>query len=339
MRTEATGTLSVLAVRAIAMGAARGGLPPAELCARFGLDPALLADVDARVPVADVVALWQEVPRLVADDDFGLHLAELAAAAPQGLGGQLIATSPTLGEGLRRMLRFERVFHDVRTSELVIEGDEAVLVHDTRGGIPLPRHAAEFGWAWLLLIARRVTGAAIAPRRVTFGHPAPPSIDEHARLFGVRPSFSAEVPRLVLARAELDRACLAADAALAEILDSHARSLLSRLPSTPELVAQVRAAAMEALARGELSVAAVARRLGLAPRTLQRRLADEHRASFQSVADELRADLARQWLANPTMAVAEVAFALGFADQSAFHRAFVRWTGQTPGQFRQNPRA
>jgi AraC-like DNA-binding protein len=339
MRTEATGTLSVLAVRVIAMGAARGGLPPAELCARFGLDPALLADVDARVPVADVVALWHEVPRLVADDDFGLHLAELAASAPQGLGGQLIAASPTLGDGLSRILRFERVFHDVRTSELALEGDEATFSHDTRGGLPLPRHAAEFGWAWLLLIARRVTGAAIVPRRVTFSHPAPPRLDEHTRILGVRPSFGAEVPRLVLARAELARACLSADAALAEILDSHARSLLARLPSTPELIAQVRAAAMESLARGDLTVASVARRLGLAPRTLQRRLADEHGSSFQSVADDLRADLARQWLASPTMAVAEVAFALGFADQSAFHRAFVRWTGQTPGQFRQKPRA
>jgi AraC-like DNA-binding protein len=338
MRTEATGTLSVLAVRTIAMGAAARGLPPEELCARFGIDPALLADVDARVPVSDVVALWNAVPGLVGDEDFGLHLAELAAAAPQGLGGQLIAASPTLGEGLRRILRFERVFHDVRTSELVLEGDEAAIVHDTRGGLPLPRHAAEFGWAWVVLVARRVTGAAMAPRRVAFGHPAPRDAGEHLRVLGVRPAFGAEVPRLVLARADLDRASTEADAALAEILDSHARTLLARLPTAPELVAQVRAAALQALAKGGLSVAAVAHELGIAPRTLQRRLADEHGTSFQAVADELRAHLARQWLGEPSRAVAEVAFTLGFADQSAFHRAFVRWTGMTPGQFRRQPR-
>jgi AraC-like DNA-binding protein len=334
MRSEATGTLSVIAVRVIAMGAAARGLAPPELCARFRLDPALLADVDARVPVADVVALWNEVPRLVADEDFGLHLAELAAAGPQSLGGQMIAASPTLGEGLRRILRFERVFHDVRTSELVLDGDEAAIVHDTRGGIPLPRHAAEFGWAWLVLIARRVTGASITPRRVAFGHPAPPRLDEHVRVLGARPSFGAEIPRLVLARADLGRASTEADAALAEILDSHARGLLARLPASPELIAQVRAAALEALTRGELSVASVARRLGLAPRTLQRRLAAEHGTSFQALVDDLRAHLARQWLGERALAVAEVAFALGFADQSAFHRAFVRWTGVTPGQFR-----
>jgi len=342
VRTEATGTLSVLAVRVIAMGAAastRGGLPPEELCRRFGIDLGLLADVDARVPVADVVALWNQVPELVGDEDFGLHLAELVAMAPQGLGGQMIAASPTLGDGLRRVLQFERIFHDVRTSELVLEGEEAAIVHDTRGGIPLPRHAAEFGWAWLLLIARRVTGATIAPRRVAFGHAEPRSVGEHARVFGQRPEFGVEVPRLVLARGDLDRASVEADAALAEILDSHARGLLARLPTAPELVAQVRTAAMQAMATGQLSVAGVARRLGIAPRTLQRRLADEHGTSFQAVIDELREQLARQWLGERGLAVAEVAFSLGFADQSAFHRAFVRWTGVTPGQFRRQARS
>jgi AraC-like DNA-binding protein len=338
MRSESTGTLSVMAVRAIAMGAATRGLAPPELCARFGLDPALLADVDGRVPVSVVVALWNQVPALIGDDDFGLHLAELAAAAPQSLGGQLVAASPTLADGLRRLLRFERVFHDVRTSQLLIEADEAVIVHDTRGGIPVPRHAAEFGWAWLVLMARRVTGAPITPRRVAFAHAAPPSSDEHARLFGVRPSFAVAVSRMVLAPSDLERPSRVADAALAEILDSHARGLLERLPTAADLIAQVRAAAHAALAKGSLSVSVVARQLGLSPRTLQRRLAAEHDTSFQAVIDELRGQLARQWLSDGTIAVAEVAFALGFADQSAFHRAFVRWTGVTPGQFRRQPR-
>jgi hypothetical protein len=187
MRTEATGTLSVLAVRTIAMGAARHGLLPAELCARFGIDPALLADVDARVPVADVIALWQEVPRLVGDEDFGLHLAELAAAAPQGLGGQLIAASPTLGDGLRRVLRFERVFHDVRTSELVLEGDEAAIVHDTRGGIPLPRHWQTSVPHGLSFLVRSRDFVLVPPRDAASPRLSRPARVSAAPLLRVRP--------------------------------------------------------------------------------------------------------------------------------------------------------
>jgi AraC-like DNA-binding protein len=336
-RAELTGTLSILGVRAIALGAATRGLPPAELFARFGIAPDLVADVDARVPVSLMIELWEKVPALVRDNDFGLHLAEVACAAPQGLGGQLIAASPTLGDGLRRLLRFERVFHDVRTSELVIEGDEAAIVHDTRGSIPLPRHAAEFGWAWIVLMARRVCGAPVTPRRIHFGHSSPARIGEHERVLGVRPVFEAEVPRLVLGRTDLDRASVTADAALVEILDRHATGLLERLPAAPGLIAQVHVAAQRALAQGEITIAAVAKQLGLAPRTLQRKLARDHGTSFQAVIDDLRSHLARRWLADRAISVAEVSFALGFADQSAFHRAFVRWTGMTPGQFRRQP--
>jgi AraC-like DNA-binding protein len=328
----APGTLSVLAVRAIAAGAAKRGLAPAELCARFAIAPALLADVEARVPVSLVVALWTEVPALVGDDDFGLHVAELIAAAPQGLGGRLIAAAPTFGEGLRRLLRFERVFHDVRTSELTVSGDRAVLAHDTRGGLALPRHAAEFGWAFLVLLGRRTTGAQLVPLAVELRHPAPASTAEHVRLFGVAPRFGAAVDRLVLRRGDLDRAQHGADAALAEILEAHAQGLHQRLPATPDLLDRARAAIRDGLPDAA-AVSAVARRLGLAPRTLQRRLADRG-VTFQGLVDEVRRDLARQLLAAPATAVAEVAFALGFADQSAFHRAFVRWTGQTPGSWR-----
>jgi AraC-like DNA-binding protein len=333
-RSESDGTLSVLMVRAIAMGAATRGLSPPELCARFDLDPALLADVDGRVSVPIIVRLWNEVPALVDDDDFGLHLAELTAAAPQSLGGHMIGASPTLGDGVRRILRFERVFHDVRSSELILDGDAAIMRHDARGGIAVPRHALEFGWAWLILLARRVTGAPIAPVSIAFAHAAPARSDEHARILGVRPRFGADVAELVLARRDLERPSLVADASLLEILDSHAQGLLSRLPAAPDLVANLRAAVERALARGALTIAKVAPQLGVSPRTLQRRLADEHGTSFQAVVDEVRAQLARHWLDERELSVAEVAFALGFADQSAFHRAFVRWTGATPGQYR-----
>jgi AraC-like DNA-binding protein len=334
MRSEATGTFSVLIARVAVMAAAAQGMPPPDFCARFGLDPLVLADIDARLPVSDVVAIWEQLPALLGDEDFGLHAAELGAAAPQGLAGQMIAASTTLGEGLRRLVRFERVFHDVRTSQMVLDGDTASIIHDTRGGLSMPRHGTEFVWAYLLLMARRITGAPITPLRLELPHPAPARSDEHVRVLGVRPSFGCAASRLTVARSDLDRPSRTADAALAEILDSHARGLLEQLPTEPDLLAQVRAAAHAALSAGELTVKHVARRLGISPRTLQRRLADEHGTSFQMVVDDLRADLARRWLGDRNIAIGEVAFALGFAEQSAFHRAFVRWTGITPGQFR-----
>lgn len=331
---EAKGTLSSEALRVLALGAAHRLAPPA-FCQRFALDAATLADPDARVPVATVVRVWDELPALVEDEDaFGIHLAERAVQAPLGLGGQLVVSAATLGDGLRRILAFERVFHDVAQSELVLDGDRAVLRHDPRG-MRLPRHASEFGSAWIVLMARRVTGANVVPRAVGFAHAAPASLAEHARVFGVRPTFGGDVPELVLRRADLERPSRGVDPALGAILDSHARLLLARLPASRELVDLARAAVHAAMLAGAPTVAAVARRLEIRPRTLQRQLR-EHGTSVAKLLDEVRADAARRWLADPTVSIAEIAFGLGFAEVSAFHRAFVRWSGATPGHFRRS---
>jgi AraC-like DNA-binding protein len=231
------------------------------------------------------------------------------------------------------MLRFERVFHDVKSSKLILDGDEARLVHDTTGSLPLPRHAAEFGMAWVVMLARRTTGEAIIPRDVLFAHPAPGPIDEHRRLFGIEPRFGAAANAVHLRVEDLARPHRAADPALADVLASHARHLLERLPDSSDLTAQVRRAIHDGLTAGDAALATIARALELSPRTLQRQLRGEGQ-SFRALLDEVRRELAPRYLRESRFSVAEVAFALGFADQTAFHRAFVRWTGEPPGAFR-----
>jgi AraC-like DNA-binding protein len=85
----------------------------------------------------------------------------------------------------------------------------------------------------------------------------------------------------------------------------------------------------DALTIGDPSGRAHGRRLGLSPRTLQRRLG-EHRASFQRLLADVRRELADQYLRRPDLSLGEVAFLLGYQDLSSFHRAFRRWSGRTP---------
>jgi AraC-like DNA-binding protein len=329
---EAVGTVSIEALSVLALGAADRLTVP-EFCTRFALAPTLLADPDARVPVALMVRVWDELPAMVDDENaFGLHLAERAVAAPLGLAGHLVTSAASLEHGLRRVLAFQRVFHDGALSRLALDGQRAVIRLDPLG-MRMPRHATEFEWAWLVLISRRMTGANITPLSVVFTHPSPPSRSEHVRVFGVSPKFDGELPELVLRRTDLDRSSRGADPALGAILESHARLLQARLPATQELIDRARAAVHAAILMGKPTVAAVASQLDIAPRTLQRRLR-EYDTSLVQLIDEVRVEAARRWLADPTVSVAEIAFGLGFAEVSAFHRAFVRWTGATPGQFR-----
>ena len=117
-----------------------------------------------------------------------------------------------------------------------------------------------------------------------------------------------------------------------EVVEAHARSLLTQFPDQHGLDARLRAAICEAMRAGELSLERVATRLGTPARTLQRRLKTEG-TSFATMVDALRRDLAERYLRDRRVTIQETAFLLGFSDVSAFHRAFVRWTGETPKRF------
>ncbi len=230
--------------------------------------------------------------------------------------------------------RFERVLHDVETTRLEESEEQVRIIFDTHGSVPLPRHAIEFAWAFWVLLGRRVTGAPASPRQVTFMHPEPESSALHRELFGVEPEFGAPDHRLVYSRADLELPCLAPDPALGELLEHWASSQLRRLPPRAPFVADVHRAVAREFASGDVSLPRVASRMGLGERTLQRRLRD-HGLKFADVLDQVRRAIALERLAGPDASLAETAFALGFSDQTAFHRAFMRWTGTSPGRYRQ----
>jgi len=338
MARASDGTVSVLILRALVFGAAARGLDASSLAERAGipaelLTPASLSDPDARVPAAHVVRLWQHLPEALSDDSFGLRLAELAAGAPLSVGWWVVWSSPTLGDGLSQAIRYQRLLHDQAQSELVWSDREGIYRHQI-GPVPdrAPRHAIEFGFASFTRFARRATGRSITPSRVGFQHAAPEDLNPYRAVFGSNVRFGATFDELAFDRESLALPLLTADSSLQEVVESHARNVLLRFPDQQGLDARLRQAICEELRSGQLSLEAVAKRLGTPPRTLQRRLRQEGKG-FAAVVDELRCELSERYLRDRRLSVAETAFLVGFSDVSAFHRAFVRWTGKTPRTF------
>jgi AraC-like DNA-binding protein len=329
----------VLLVRALVAGAAELGLAGEELAAAIGAPVATfsadaLSDPDARVPASLVLALWAYLPTKCPDESFGLWLSERLHAAPLSLATWVISTSPTLGDGFARALRYQRLLHDEAQSELRLSPTEAVYRHQV-GAPPFraPTAALEFGFVSFLQLARRMTGVAIVPKRVRLAHAAPRDRTRHRAWFGPDLEFSATDDELVLDRADLDRAVLGADPMLSRIVEAHATAALARLPERSELRARVRAQIHDLLRDGTPSVEALCQRLRLSRRTLQRHLGAAG-TSFAEELDRSRHELSLRYLADARISLQEAAFLLGFADATAFHRAFQRWTGQTPTSFR-----
>lgn len=309
----------------------------------FQTVPPVLAEAslhvpEQRIPFAQLVALFEQAARLTGDEDFGLHLSEQTLLQVFDVFGYTILHSPTLGEALRRLVRYYHLWTD-GAAFAVTETPQSVRITYTvlDAAVGPRRQDAEYS---LGVVARQmclITGQTLMPQQVAFQHAAPASVAEHERIFRAPLCFHQPVNELLFARAVLDLPVLQAEAGLGDVLNRYAQELLARYPPQNGLGERLRQRLSAALRGGDVSMAALASDLQLSARSLQRKLQAEG-TSYQRVLDEMRHELARQYLREPHLTIGEVAYLLGFSETAAFHRAFRRWTGLTPGEFQRTNR-
>ena len=335
-QNKAPVTVSVRSVRPVVERLRALGLDVGAALASAGAAPAVLDDPDGRIPHALALAVWREAVRRSGDHAFGIHAAEQIRSGAFDVLDYATRSSATLGEGLERLVRYHRILHDAAVVQLRVEANSARLTHalpaDTVG---LPRHPAEFIVAAWVVVARQATGLHFAPVEVSFHHSPPADLTEHRRLFGAPLRFNRPLNGIVLRRALLDTPLVKADPGLCAVLERHVRELIERVPRATAFSDRVRQLVANELSSGGSSAATVARQLHMSRRTLQRQLGADG-TSFRVLSDALRSELAMRYLCEREIAIAEVAFLLGFSETSAFHRAFKRWSGTTPSAYRKN---
>jgi AraC-like DNA-binding protein len=309
--------------------AEREGLPREVLLARSRLEPASLADPDGRVLLRSVYALLEAC--LALGDEL-VHLRMTRRMEPATLDALafLTSTSATFGEGVRAMLRYQRIFSEGERYEWVDDDEGARVVYQPWGA-PRPAHRAmaEMFVVDLIDNGARLVGAPLEGVRVLLAHGAPRDRRAHAALLGVEASFDAPayaivIPSRVLAMPPASGGHAAMAAFFTRHLEEHLRALAPETTGARTIAALLRG--------GEADLETLASRLQMSPRTLQRRLADEG-VSLRVLAEDARRARASALLEGGA-SIAEVAYTLGYSEPSAFHRAFRRWTRQTPEQFR-----
>jgi AraC-like DNA-binding protein len=195
--------------------------------------------------------------------------------------------------------------------------------------------AETYRLAALLTASRELSGVDVVPAEVAFTYAQPPSTTPYREHFRCPLRFSAHSGRLVFRRSDLDLAVVGADETLAGYLSNYAEQVLASLVHGETMRHRVRAAIWSLLGDGLPSLKQVAEAVRMPPRTLQRRLAAE-RTSLQREIEGVRKTMAFAVLRHPSMLIEDVAFLLGYAEPSTFFRAFKRWTGTTPRQFRED---
>lgn len=327
-------TIQAKAVEKIARAAAAHGVTAESLYRAVGLNPSVLNDPDERIPFAQIVSLYEKAASLTGDDAFGLHIGEHVDPKAFDVLGYSVINSPTFGEALDRVVRYN--FTWTNGSCFVVEKTSKVtrVVYTYLDeSITERRQDAEMTLAAIVVLGRRVTDTDWSPNEVSFQHARPRDTSEHERIFRCPIRFGAPANEFLFDSSHLRLAIVKADPGLCAVLDRHAEELLTRYPREDTLIERSRTIIKSELNGGDASLERVSEQLGMSGRTLQRKLHD-HGTSHQELLDQMRKDLAMRYLREPEMAICEVAYLLGFSESSALHRAFKRWTGMTPSEFR-----
>lgn len=309
------------------------GLHPGELSRAAGIDPETTREPDVRIPQSAVVRLWLEAAARLQDPDLGLHLGEKIRPRAGNVVQYLAMSSRTLRQGLERLARYQRIVSTESRLRLEQRGAAGFLrIEFGTPEFPEGRHQTEQLCVRLLNFSRWITNRDFDFLEVHFRHPRPNSISEHERIFRCPLHFDAEVTGLAIAGEDLDRPSVHADAELAKAHERWASRHLWDL-ERGHTVRELKESMLPVLEKGPLDLAAAAGRLSLSPRTLQRRLGEEG-TSYREVLDTLRREVALDQLEQDGASIEEIAYLAGFADARAFYRAFKRWTGRTPAEYR-----
>jgi AraC-like DNA-binding protein len=329
------GTVLTVSSRAMVDACARLGVDTGTLLRTVGIPRQTLEDPDARLPNRDAGALWAKAYELSGDPVLSLHAAEACPLGAYKVIDYMASSARTVGEAYLYAARYFPLINTAVRIAIDDSGDPVTFDVAGESGDPaaVSRPYAEYCLAVFVLHVRVGTGVASGLRGVTFSHLRPPDVSEHERIFGCPVRFEAERNRLHVDRSTWETPTRGAHSGMLAVLREHADLLLSKLPRGPDLIERTRRAIGERLRGGDPSVKSVARELGMSERSLQRHLR-ELGYSFNALADEVREATARLYLQQPDMALAEIGYLLGFADQSTFNRAFKRWTGCTPKQAR-----
>ncbi|MBA4286475.1 MAG: AraC family transcriptional regulator [Xanthomonadaceae bacterium] len=291
----------------------------------------------ARVPVAHWATLLARADAVLQEPALGLSVGARIQPSHFGLLGYLTLCCTTLAEALARLADYERLVYDVNRVQVTMGTDGVQLEWGDERGRPGQRVDA-CAIAALIAYARNITAQPdAAPAEVRFINAAPDDVAVYRAFFRCPVGFDAPTTVVRLPLALIAAPLRQPDPALHALLDAQARAQLARLSPADDFERRLRETIAAGLRGGDATLASCAARLNCSSRTLQRRL-DAAGSSFQQALDDTRRRLAESWLGDPRLKLAEVAQLLGYTDQAAFTRAFQRWTGSAPGQWRKRQR-
>ena len=308
------------------------GVDPDEVLTEAGIDRELFADPDNLITYAARDRLFRQCVSRTGCQYFGLLVGQRMNLKALGLVGLLMRTSPNAGRALVSIVNLLHLHSQGAVMALRVDEDVAMLTYDAfEPGLEATDQTGAGAVAMMLNVMRTLCGPDFRPIEASFGHRRPADIEPFRKFFKVPLYFDAEHYALVFSRDWLDVRPPGADDELQQLLQKQVDVLESRYSlAFPD---QVRKVLRSALITGYFSESEIAALFSMHSHTFRRRL-DASATSFHELVDECRFEMAREMLLNTSLSVSEISASMGYSRASSFIRAFRRWSGLTPGEWR-----
>ncbi len=328
------GTVAICFVAAALESVRARHMDTAGLLARVGLSPNLLQVPQARVSAKHYGELWRLVAHTLDDEFFGQDSRRMKSGSFAMLVHAVLGCK-TLEHALERSMRFYGLILDDFAASLTREGREASIVLCERSAAgAAPRI---FGHEVLLMLLHGVAcwlvGRRIPILRGRFGYPEPAHSAEYKLMYCTDLTYCAPHTAIVFASEYLNLPVVQNERSMKEFLRTAPERILVKYKNGSSLSARIRRRLRQQLPGEVPDFDTFAAELNMTTATMRRRLHEEG-ATYQGIKDQLRRDLAISYLSHSERSVMDIALELGFSERSAFHRAFRKWTGASPGEFR-----
>jgi AraC-like DNA-binding protein len=308
------------------------GVDPLEVLREADVERVRSNDPMLRITDTNINAIFERAVAITGDPCFGLRVSECFVPGMLHALGYALLASETLEDFCLRLARYYAVVSQTATMQVIVEGDELLLLGTLRN--PALCDESIDVWAGVMLrFMRAIHSEAFRPRLLELRRALPDAgAEPWESFFGCPVRFGSQRigVHIDLATARVPLAGASRD--MAQHNDQIAMAYLQKL-DRDDIVTRVRALLINGLNVGAFGRAEIASRMHMSASTLQARLA-RRGVSFQHVLDSTRHELALGYLAQRRLSVTEIAFMLGFSDVSNFNRAFRRWTGMAPSEFR-----
>jgi len=312
---------------------ARGhNVDPLPLLVKAGIDSAVISDFNARIANENVHAFYRLLADEIPSPNFGLDAGKYWHPSQMGALGYAWMTSSTLRSAFERLVRFSRTV--LGTVNVVIEesATSLSLIFDFSNEAFAPAFRLTGNRAIILAMIQCNAGPDFHPEAISFTHEPPKNKRDFDDLFHCPLTFNAEVDSLTISLEEADKPCSCSNKQLAQLHDQVLIKYVTKLDKN-NIVEKVKLAITDALSEGKCSDSVIASRLYMSQRTIQRCL-KENNTTFKKLINEVRQELADTYLSDSSLTLTEISFMLGFSETSAFSRAFKRWEGRSPSDYR-----